>query len=156
MSSAIRSLHLSIDHALAVSYRHNEDGRKPAFVAHITLVKGIPFYGYHVGYRFFFKIYLLNPLYVTRLADLLLQGAVMGRPFQPYESHLQYIPQWMCDFNLFGCAYIKSSKATFRSPVPEYLELSDLSHRWHDRSVRPDQISDEAVLPKQRDRKSVV
>lgn len=149
MSSAIRSLHLSIDHALAVSYRHNEDGRKPAFVAHITLVKGIPFYGYHVGYRFFFKIYLLNPLYVTRLADLLLQGAVMGRPFQPYESHLQYIPQWMCDFNLFGCAYIKSSKATFRSPVPEYLELSDLSHRWHDRSVRPDQISDEAVLPKQ-------
>lgn len=149
MRSAIRSLHLSIDHALAVSYRRNEDGRKPAFVARITLVKGIPFYGYHVGYRFFFKIYLLNPLYVTRLADLLLQSAVMGRPFQPYESHLQYIPQWMCDYNLYGCAYMKSSKAVFRSPVPEYLELSDLCHRWHDRSVPPDQISDKAVLPKQ-------
>lgn len=149
MSSTIRSLHLSIDHALAVSYRYNDVGKKPAFVAHVTLVKGIPFYGYHVGYQFFFKIYLLNPLYVTRLADLLLQGAVMDRPFQPYESHLQYIPQWMCDYNLYGCAYMECSKAKFRSPVPEYLELTDLSHRWHDRSIPPDCISEESVLPKQ-------
>lgn len=73
----------------------------------------------------------------------------MGRSFQPCESHLQYIPQWMCDYNLYGCAYMKSSKAVFRSPVPEYLELTDLSHRWHDRSVPSDWISDEAVFPKQ-------
>lgn len=118
-------------------------------MAHITLVKGIPFYGYHVGYRFFFKIYLLNPLYVTRLADLLLQGAVMKRPLQPYESHMQYIPQWMCDYNLYGCAYLSCSKFKFRPPVPEYLELSDLSHRWHDRSIRPDWINEESVLPRQ-------
>lgn len=149
VSSAIRSLHLSIDHALAVSYRRNDVDEKPAFVAHITLVKGIPFYGYYVGYRFFFKIYLMNPLYVSRLSDLLLQGAVMGRSLQPCESHLQYIPQWMCDYNLYGCAYMKSSKTIFRSPVPEYLELTDLSHRWHDRSVPSDWISDESVLPKQ-------
>lgn len=149
MSSTIRSLRLSIDHALAVSYRQNDNGKKPAFVAHITLVKGIPFYGYHVGYRLFFKIYLLNPLYITRLADLLLQGAVMGRPFQPYESHMQYIPQWMCDYNLYGCAYIRCSKVKFRSPVPDYLELTDLSHRWHDRSIQPECVSDETVLPKQ-------
>ena len=118
-------------------------------MAHITLVKGIPFYGYHVGYRFFLKIYLLNPLYVTRLADLLLQGAVMKRPLQPYESHLQYIPQWMCDYNLYGCAYMSCSKAKFRAPIPEYLELSNLSHRWHDRSIRLDCVTDESVLPKQ-------
>lgn len=149
MSSTIRSLHLSIDHALAVSYRHNDNGKKAAFVAHVTLIKGIPFYGYHVGYRFFLKIYLLNPLYITRLADLLLQGAVMGRPFQPYESHMQYIPQWMCDYNLYGCAYIRCSKVKFRSPVPDYLELADLSHRWHDWSIQPESISDETVLPKQ-------
>lgn len=149
MSSAVRSLHLSIDHALAVSYRHNGHDKKPAFVAHITLVKGVPFYGYHVGYCFFFKIYLLNPFYITRLADLLLQGAVMERPFQPYESHMQYIPQWMCDYNLYGCAYMICDKVKFRSPVPEYLELTDLSHRWHDRSVPPDCIVDESVLPKQ-------
>lgn len=149
VGSAIRSLHLSIDHALAVSYHRNAYDRRSAFVAHITLVKGIPFYGYYVGYRFFLKIYLLNPLYVTRLADLLLQGAVMKRQLQPYESHLQFIPQWMCDYNLYGCAYMDCSRFKFRSPIPEYLELNDLSHRWHDRSIRLDCITEESALPKQ-------
>ncbi|KAL4906856.1 hypothetical protein BDW74DRAFT_189968 [Aspergillus multicolor] len=147
--AAAKSLHLSIDHALAVSYRRNAYDKKTAFVGHITLVKGVPFYGYHVGYRFFFKVYLLNPIYITRLADLLLQGAVMKRPIQPYESHLQYVPQWMCDYNLFGCAFMKCSKVKFRSPIPEYLDLPDLSHRWHDRSIPPDWISDEGNLGKQ-------
>ncbi|KAL4863776.1 hypothetical protein BDV12DRAFT_177089 [Aspergillus spectabilis] len=147
--SAARDLHLSIDHALAVSYRRNAHDKKAAFVAHITLVKGVPFYGYHVGYRFFFKIYLLNPIYTTRLADLLLQGAVMKRPIQPFESHLQYVPQWMCDYSLYGCSFMKCGKARFRSPVPEYLDLLDLSHRWHDRSIPPDWISDKGALPKQ-------
>lgn len=147
--SAAKSLHISIDHALAVSYRRNVYDKKAVFVAHITLVKGVPFYGYHVGYRFFFKIYLLNPIYTTRLADLLFQGAVMKRPIQPYESHMQYIPQWMCDYNLFGCAFMKCDKITFRSPIPEYLDLPNLSHRWHDRSIPSDWIADESVLPKQ-------
>lgn len=149
MSSAIDILHLSIDHALAISYRRNAYDRRTAFVAHITLVKGIPFYGYHVGYRFFFKIYLLNPFYIVRLADLLHQGAVMKRPLQPYESHLQYVPQWMCDYNLYGCNYMDCNKVTFRHPVPEYLELNDLRHRWHDRSISPDTISDDPALQKQ-------
>lgn len=149
VNSAIRTLHLSIDHALAVSYHRNAYDRKTAFIAHISVVKGIPFYGYHVGYRFFFKIYLLNPFYITRLADLLHQGAVMKRPLQPYESHLQYIPQWMCDYNLYGCAYMDCSNVKFRSPVPEYLELSNLDHRWHDRSIGPESILDEPALPKQ-------
>lgn len=118
-------------------------------MAHITLVKGIPFYGYHVGYRFFFKIYILNPFHIVRLADLLHQGAVMKRPLQPYESHLQYVPQWMCDYNLYGCNYMDCDKVKFRSPVPEYLELNDLRHRWHDRSIPPDDISDDPALQKQ-------
>ncbi|PLB52421.1 DNA polymerase zeta, catalytic subunit [Aspergillus steynii IBT 23096] len=146
---ATRNLHVSIDHALAASYQRNAKDKKAVFVAHITLVKGIPFYGYHVGYRFFFKIYLLSPIYITRLADLLLQGAVLKRPLQPYESHLQYIPQWMCDYSLYGCAYMKCSKVKFRSPVPDYLELTTQSHRWHDRSIQPDCISEESALPKQ-------
>ncbi|GIC86614.1 DNA-directed DNA polymerase zeta catalytic subunit REV3 [Aspergillus udagawae] len=137
------------DHALALNYRRNAYDKKTAFVAHITLVKGVPFYGYHVGYCFFFKIYLLDPVYTTRLADLLLQGAVLKRPLQPYESHLQYVPQWMCDYNLYGCAYMKCSKVKFRSPIPEYFELSNLSHRWHDRSIQPDCVSDATLLPKQ-------
>ncbi|KAJ5334858.1 C4-type zinc-finger of DNA polymerase delta [Penicillium brevicompactum] len=149
VNSAIRMLHLSIDHALAVSFRQNAYDRKIAYVAHITLVKGVPFYGYHVGWRFFFKVYLLNPFHTTRLVDLLHQGAVMKRPLQPYEAHVQYIPQWMCDYNLYGCAIMSCSKVQFRAPVPEYLELSNLSHRWHDRSVSAQDILDHPALQKQ-------
>ncbi|CAI7578184.1 unnamed protein product [Penicillium glandicola] len=149
VNSAIRTLHLSIDHALAVSFRRNAYDRRTAFVAHITLVKGVPFYGYHVGWRFFFKIYLLNPFHTTRLVDLLHQGAVMKRPLQPYEAHMQYIPQWMCDYNLYGCAIMSCSKVRFRTPVPEYLELSNLAHRWHDRSIPPENMLDHPALQKQ-------
>ena len=149
VSSASRTLHLSIDHALAVSYRRNAYDRKTAYVAQITLVKGIPFYGYHVGYRSFFKIYLLNPFYASRLADLLHQGAVMKRPLQPYEAHLQFVPQWMCDYNLYGCAYMDCNKVRFRFPVPVYLELANPDHRWHDRSIPPEDILDDSALQKQ-------
>ncbi|MCJ1288122.1 DNA polymerase zeta [Xylographa opegraphella] len=145
----IRRLRLSIDHALAVSYRRNLDDGKSAFVAHITLVKGIPFYGYHVGYNYFLKIYLLNPLHMTRLTDLLRQGTVMKTALQPYESHIQYILQWMCDYNLYGCAYIDCSKVVFRGPVPEYLEMNNTTHHWHDRTIPKNLISDEAALPRQ-------
>lgn len=149
MNNAVRNLHASIDHALANSYRQNAYDGRVAYVAHISLVKGVPFYGYHVGYRYYLKIYLLNPMNIIRLADLLRQGAVMKASLQPYESHLQFIPQWMCDYNLYGCAYMDCAKVKFRSPVPEYLELSNLDHRWHDRTIPSENITTEDVLPKQ-------
>lgn len=149
VNNAIRNLHASIDHALANSYRQNAYDGRIAYVAHISLVKGVPFYGYYVGYRYYLKIYLLNPMNIIRLADLLRQGAVMKASLQPYESHLQFIPQWMCDYNLYGCAYMDCAKVKFRSPVPEYLELSNLDHRWHDRTIPPENITSPDVLPKQ-------
>lgn len=146
---AIQTLQMSIDHALAISYRQNHYDAKNRYVAHISLVKGVPFYGYHVGYKFYLKIYLLNPLHMTRLADLLREGAVMKRVLQPHESHMQYIAQWMCDYNLYGCAYIDCTKVKFRAPVPDYFEVDHLSHPWHDQSIPPELIWDDAVLSKQ-------
>ncbi|CAL8576216.1 DNA polymerase zeta [Xanthoria parietina] len=145
----IHRLHLSIDHALAVSYRRNMYDGKTAFVAHISLVKGVPFYGYNVGYKFFLKVYMLNPLHMTRLADLLRQGAVMKKVLQPYESHMQYLLQWMCDYNLYGCAYIDCSEVKFRAPVPEYDRLDNVTHNWHDRTITRSMTSDEQTLPRQ-------
>lgn len=144
----IHRLHLSIDHALAVSYRRNMDDGKMRFIARITLVKGIPFYGFHVGYRYYLKIYALNPMNMTRLADLLRQGAIMKRVFQPYEAHLQFILQWMADYNLYGCGYIDFKKAYFRGPVPKFEDLDDLLHLWHDRSIPPNFLLGEAELPR--------
>ena len=149
MDAYIHRLHLSIDHALAVSYRRNLYDGKTAFVAHISLVKGIPFYGYHVGYQFFLKIYMLNPLYMARLAELLQQGTVMRKVMQPYESHMQYLLQWMCDYNLYGCAYIDCSEVKFRTPVPDYLEMTSTVHQWHDRTIPTSMISGEEKLPRQ-------
>lgn len=144
----IYRLHLSIDHALAVSYRRDQYGDNAKFVARITLVKGVPFYGFHVGYRFFLKIYMFNPVVMTRLADLLHQGVIMKRKFQPYEAHLQYLLQFMVDYNLYGCDYLDSSKTAFRSPVPEYDPGSNSSHLWHSQSVLPDSITDDPSLPR--------
>ncbi|GAB7337155.1 hypothetical protein MBLNU457_g2548t1 [Dothideomycetes sp. NU457] len=145
----IQTLRVSIDHALAVSYRRNSYDGRAVFVAHISLVKGVPFFGYQVGYKYFLKVYILNPMNMTRLADLLHQGAIMKRSFQPYESHLQYLLQWMCDFNLYGCAYIDTNKPFFRSPVPEYLDLNSAVHKWHDRSIPPSQMLSPDTFPRQ-------
>ena len=118
-------------------------------MAHVSLVKGIPFYGYHVGFHAFLKVYLLNPLYTVRLADLLRQGTIMRKPIQPFESHLQYIPQWMCDYNLFGCAYLDCSKVMFRAPVPEYGKLLNQRQSWHHQTIPSGLILDSDAWPRQ-------
>lgn len=117
-------------------------------MARITLVKGIPFYGFHVGYRFFLKIYMFNPIVMTRLADLLQQGVIMKQQFQPYEAHLQYLLQFMVDYNLYGCGFLEAYKTTFRSPVPQQEQGSNSSHIWHSLSVPPESVTDHVSLPR--------
>ncbi|OLN86021.1 DNA polymerase zeta catalytic subunit [Colletotrichum chlorophyti] len=144
----IYRLHLSIDHALAVSYRRDQFGENAKFVARITLVKGIPFYGFHVGYRFFLKIYMFNPIVMTRLVDLLQQGVILKKKFQPYEAHLQYLLQFMTDYNLYGCGYLDASDVYFRGPVPSYEKEGNSQHLWHDRSIPKERVLDGLSLPR--------
>ncbi|RKF75527.1 DNA polymerase zeta catalytic subunit [Golovinomyces cichoracearum] len=142
----IHRLHLNIDNALAISYRRDVNDHNSKYVARITLVKGIPFYGFYIGYRYFLKIYMLDPMVMTRLSDVLRQGAVMNKSFQPYEAHLQYLLQWMTDYNLYGCNYLHCSRVKFRNPVPKYVELEKKSHLWHDLSIPQDwTINDDAL-----------
>ncbi|KAL6836217.1 hypothetical protein J3E69DRAFT_320847 [Trichoderma sp. SZMC 28015] len=146
----IYRLHLSIDHALGISYRRDQYGDKVKYVARITLVKGIPFYGYSVGYKPFLKIYMFNPLVMTRLADLLQQGVILKRKFQPYEAHLQYLLQFMVDYNLYGCDYIESSQTYFRFPVPAHDANSPTSsHSWNEHTVPAAFITNELTLPRE-------
>jgi DNA polymerase zeta len=144
----IHRLHLSIDYALSISYKRDLYDGSAKYVARITLVKGIPFYGFHVGYRYYLKVYALDPKVMNRLADLLRQGVIMKKIFQPLEAHLQYLLQWMADYNLYGCGYINCSKVVFRSPVPQYEELVTPSHLWHDRSIPDSSISEQSELPR--------
>ncbi|KAH3678375.1 hypothetical protein WICMUC_001392 [Wickerhamomyces mucosus] len=87
------------------------------YVAHVSVCKGVPFYGYHIGYQKFFKIYLLNPSYLGRAADLLRNGVVTGHPLQVYESHIPFSLQFLTDFNLFGCGWLKAENVYLRTPI---------------------------------------
>jgi DNA polymerase zeta len=149
VNAYIVALRASIDHALAATYRRNAYDGKSVYVGHITLVKGVPFFGYSVGYRIFLKVYMLNPLHMTRFADLLHQGAIMNRVFQPYESHLQYLLQWMCDYNLYGCDYIDCAKVLFRGPVPDSDEIDIFTHKWHDASIPDEFMAEEDQYSRQ-------
>ncbi|CCU82041.1 DNA polymerase zeta catalytic subunit [Blumeria hordei DH14] len=144
----IQKLHLGIDHSLAASYRHNGNNHNSRFVARITLVKGIPFYGFHVGYKYFLKIHMLDPLVMTRLSDILRQGTIMKRIFQLYEAHIPYLLQWMIDYNLYGCSYINCSRVLFRAPVPQFENLNHIPHLWHDLSIPPDLIIKGETFPR--------
>lgn len=105
-----------------------KDPTKSLFVAFVVPVKGVPFYGFHVGYRYFLKIYTLDPKFTTRLVTLLRSGEIMKKKFIVYEAHIPFHLQFMLDFNLFGCGWVDVSKAKFREPVPEDPEQTG-SHR---------------------------
>ena len=91
--------------------------RQSHFIASITLVKGIPYYGYHNTYRCFLKISLLDPAILQRCAKILQSGAILGRRFDVFEAHLPFLLQFLIDYNLQGMAFIHLSFAKFRLPT---------------------------------------
>lgn len=128
------------------AYRRDESNPRNIFVAHISLCKGIPFYGYHVGWAPYLKVYLINPSYMTKFSDLLRTGAIMGTKMQPHESHIPYLLQFLTDFNLTGCGNIELTSALFRSPLSDDDMYTD--GVFHKKSVSPDLILPKIYFPK--------
>ncbi|KAI8089385.1 putative DNA polymerase zeta catalytic subunit [Halteromyces radiatus] len=96
---------VSLNKAIRLSYdRH---GSNDQHIAAIVLVKGIPFYGYHVQYSTFLKIYYTNPAEKQRITEILQNGIVMNTFYQPYEAHLSFELQFLMDYNLFGMNWIR-------------------------------------------------
>ncbi|KAF9185070.1 DNA polymerase zeta [Haplosporangium sp. Z 11] len=119
LQSYIHQLGMSLNHAAAITFNTPQDLWKSQYVAAITLIKGIPFYGYHVGYSCFLKIYLFNPDFESRIVDLMRSGAVMGTQFQPFEAHVPFRLQFFIDFNLYGMGWLELEDALLRNNVPE-------------------------------------
>ncbi|XP_077217687.1 recovery protein 3 isoform X2 [Tasmannia lanceolata] len=94
-------------------------GSKRQHVHGCSLVRARKFYGYHSSEELFVKIYLYYPHEVARAATLLLGGAVLNRSFQPHESHIPYLLQFMVDYNLYGMGLLHLSKVKFRHPLPD-------------------------------------
>ncbi|XP_078160009.1 recovery protein 3 isoform X2 [Carex rostrata] len=84
-----------------------------------TIVKAKRMYGFFPKEELFMKIYLYYPHDVSRASTLLLSGAIMSRQFQPYESHIPYLLQFLVDYNLYGMSHIHVSNMKFRPPIPD-------------------------------------
>ncbi|EPY53375.1 DNA polymerase zeta catalytic subunit Rev3 [Schizosaccharomyces cryophilus OY26] len=124
ITTFLNIMHLAIHHALALAARAQPEKYRPS-VQSVQLVKGIPFYGYNVGYRRFLKIALYSPKNRDRLVDLFRQGAILNKVIQVYESHLPYLLQFMVDYNLYGCAPIQCNGEHLRASKERksYCEL---------------------------------
>ncbi|KAH9825066.1 hypothetical protein DFH28DRAFT_1077501 [Melampsora americana] len=139
----IRRLGHALNYATAASLgqvnsNKSTDRSRYQYVAYIALCKGVPFYGFHVGYRYFLKIYCLQARFKKRMADLLRSGKVIdpssyspyqtstnqrassGRAgFKIFEEHIPFHLQFMLDHNLYGCGMIELSECSFRLPLPD-------------------------------------
>jgi DNA polymerase zeta len=127
VNAYILRLGRSLNYAMCVSLERDPSKKYNQFVAFIALCKGVPFYGFHVGYRYYLKIYATEPTYMSRLVELLRSGSVMhgdknkkngDKGFSVYEAHVPYLLQFMLDFNLYGCGWIELEDCKFRSPLP--------------------------------------
>uniref|UniRef100_A0A4W3J521 DNA polymerase zeta catalytic subunit n=1 Tax=Callorhinchus milii TaxID=7868 RepID=A0A4W3J521_CALMI len=119
----LRQMAFSIDRALNVALGNPSSNVQHVF--RVSLVSGIPFYGYHEKERHFMKIYLYNPLMVKRyICELLQGGAVMNKSYQPYEAHLPYLLQLFIDYNLYGMNLIHLAAVKFRKTKRKGEEAS--------------------------------
>lgn len=122
---------VSLNHAICLAMRQNPTSAsnkygggtdpKHLHVVSVMLVKGTPFYGYHIGYSYFLKVSLVNPQRIYVALEQLRKPAVLGREWQPHEAHMNHVLQFMCDFDLYGCGWLDLSGGTFRDPLPGEL-----------------------------------
>ncbi|XP_023293724.2 DNA polymerase zeta catalytic subunit isoform X1 [Lucilia cuprina] len=104
LNKAIYQIALNLDKAINISLSQGSSSAQHVFK--IQLVKGIPFYGYHRSDHQYLKIYMFNPHFVRRAANLLQNGAILNKNFHPHESHVPYILQFMIDYNLYGMSFL--------------------------------------------------
>ncbi|KAL7687193.1 putative DNA-directed DNA polymerase, family B, ribonuclease H-like superfamily [Plasmopara halstedii] len=84
----------------------------------IAKVIRTPFYGYHPRPKLFVQIFLYNPRLVTSVIQMLENGEIGDRHFQPYEAHIPFLLQIFADYNIEGLNYVAFSNVKFRFPLP--------------------------------------
>ncbi|XP_047479044.1 mucin-4-like [Penaeus chinensis] len=77
-------------------------------------VSGIPFYGYHAKEHQFLKIFFYSPVIVKKAAELLQNGVINNKIYQPHEAHVPYVLQFLMDHNLHGMNMIHLGTCKFR------------------------------------------
>ncbi|XP_062954509.1 DNA polymerase zeta catalytic subunit isoform X2 [Cynocephalus volans] len=157
--SYLSQMAFSIDRALNVALGNPSSTAQHVFK--VSLVSGMPFYGYHEKERLFMKIYLYNPAMVKRICELLQSGAIMNKFYQPHEAHIPYLLQLFIDYNLYGMNLINLAAVKFRKAkrksntlhatgsCKNHLSgnsLADTSFRWEEDEI-PSSLILEGVEP---------
>ena len=88
-----------------------------SYVSDISIVTGVPFYGYHLQSMTFLKVSLTSPKYITRLARLLGESKIFNKFIQPYESHIPYNLQFLIDYNCYTLKEINITDYLWRTPL---------------------------------------
>jgi DNA polymerase zeta len=129
---------VSLNHAICLALRQNPTSAastskygggvdpRHLHVASVLLVKGTPFYGYHIGYSYYLKVNLVNPGRMFVAMEQLRKPVVLGREWQPHEAHLNHVLQFMCDFDLYGCGWLDLGGGTFREPLPRQYSAYEI------------------------------
>ncbi|XP_063376973.1 DNA polymerase zeta catalytic subunit [Cydia fagiglandana] len=102
----------SLDKALNIALKQASSANQHVYK--ISLVKGLPFYGFHDKDHLYLKVFLYNPGLIKQAVELCSNGAILGQTFQPHESHLNFTLQFFIDFNLFGMSNIDLQAIKFR------------------------------------------
>lgn len=124
MNLYITRLSHSLNHAISLSLKRNPNSVNSQFVRAVILVKGVHFYGFHASYSPFLKIHIVDPALVSRAVTLVRSGTVMKTRFVVYESHLNFVLQFLSDFGLYGCGWIDLSEVWDRGRDDEDEETS--------------------------------
>ncbi|SCU79736.1 LAFA_0B05292g1_1 [Lachancea sp. 'fantastica'] len=139
MRSRCATLHVKLEERLKEAYSRGKNDSKDKqsgdenvessakglkFVADVSLVKGVDFYGFHSGYTAFYRISLLAQSTVGKLSDLLRDGKATGRKCKVYEAHIPYLLQFSTDYNIFGCSWLRLHRCYFRTPIlnPDFAQ----------------------------------
>ncbi|CAH2105361.1 unnamed protein product [Euphydryas editha] len=102
----------SLDKAINIALKQATSTNQHVYK--ITLVKGLPFYGFHDKVHLFLKVFLYNPGLIKKAVELCSNGAILGQALQPHEAHLNFTLQFFIDFNLFGMSNIDLQSVKFR------------------------------------------
>ncbi|XP_018577848.1 DNA polymerase zeta catalytic subunit isoform X2 [Anoplophora glabripennis] len=113
VNSLMYKMAITIDKAINISL--NQGSSNAQHIYKISLVSGIPMYGYHNKKHQFFKIHLYNPLLIRRVSDLLMNETTLGKIYQPHETHLPFVLQFMIDYNLHGMSNLLLSEMKYRT-----------------------------------------
>ncbi|XP_022117950.2 DNA polymerase zeta catalytic subunit isoform X1 [Pieris rapae] len=128
---------VSLDKALNIALKQANSVHQHVYK--ISLVKGLPFYGFHDKEHLFLKIFLYNPGLIKQAVELCSNGAILGQVLQPYESHLNFTLQFFIDFNLFGMSNIELQSVRFRKSISSQ-KSDELLESPEDFSLKPESI----------------